>query len=462
MHRNQANSSIHFIGIGGSGMRPLAEISLKLGYNVSGSDISASNNTQKLKSLGAKIHLGHSSESVEEANCVIYSSAVNQDNVELLAAEANPEIQVFHRSQFLAKLCENHQIIAVAGTHGKTTTAALIAHILEYAGLNPKAAIGGKLLNYDTYSLCGSGELFVIEADESDGSFLNYKPFISVVNNIDEDHLDHYRNLENIFSAFRSFVSNTSSDGFLVCNWDHPNCFEIGSSLPMDRMSFGRRLGSDVRLLSRKIENGKQILSIILERESVELVSELIGAHNCENILSAVSVAQCLELPKQLIKEAVASFKGVDRRLSLLTLKNTDYIKLYNDYAHNPTKIASCIHACSEAYPEYKLSVIFQPHRYSRVKTMYNDFCRAFVCADEVFVTQVFSAGESMPENYNHTKFIEDIARYSNINAQSYHDHEQLLQDLKEKRLYLFLGAGDIDQLSYCFKDKLDESFEKT
>lgn len=457
---------IHFIGAGGSGMTPLAEISIDLGMAVTGSDLKLNANVQRLRQMGAKIYEGHHPDQVPDSATIVISSAITQDNPELLAAKSKSGCNILHRSEYLAQLAKDHQVIAIAGTHGKTTTAALLSHVLQVCKYQPMAAIGGELLNYKRHSLVGNGDYFVIEADESDGSFLNYNPYITLVNNIDLDHMDFFGTIERTQEAFQSFMEKTHPDGWLIVNWDDPLTFHSCAEFNGERLTFGRRLGSEIRLISRRYEDGCLHYQAMVERDLIHGKSQLMGAHNTQNILACLAVARALELDLKQVSEAIASFKGVKRRLSLLHSDEGQEILLFDDYAHNPVKISACINALREGFPQHEIIVIFQPHRYSRLQTMYNGFIEAFLGSRHVYILPVFAAGESDQSKISMKQLRDDIALHSKTNAtllEGFPDPAAFTDHIStgQKLVLLTVGAGDVNQFADALRDHLHGKAKK-
>lgn len=458
---SQQAKTIHFIGIGGSGMTPLAELALDMGFQVTGSDSKLNANCQRLAHLGAQIFSQHDPQNISQASRVVVSSAIPDTNVELMAAHKKPAVIVQHRSEYLKELAEGHKLIAVTGTHGKTTTAALIAHMLEFCNLQPKAAIGGEMLNYGRYSMCGPGSFFVIEADESDGSFLNFHPYIAIINNIDADHLDHYETIENVQATFSRFLQQLDPEGCAIVNWDDPMTFEISQHITGERLTFGQRLGSEIRLLKRKFNKGRLSFEAMIDHQHIHGQASLMGRHNTQNILAALTIAHLLELDMDNALKAIANFHGAKRRLSCNFRAVDDSIIVYDDYAHNPKKISSCVEAIKEAFPEHFLHVLFQPHRYSRLKTMYNGFIEAFRGSDQIDILPVFAAGEPKPDGFDLTPFKNDVAKRSGAIVrllEGFPTSDQLLEEHKgcSKRLFLTVGAGDVNQIAVALRDRLN------
>lgn len=454
--------SIHFIGIGGSGMAPLARVALEMGHKVSGSDLVENDATGYFRSRGATIYSDQNTASLNGVGLVVVSSAIKGDNPELKRAQ-NLGIDIVHRSDLLNDLMKNKKAITISGTHGKTTTAAMITHILQTMGLRPTAVIGGNMLNYNTSALTGAGELFVAEADESDGTLLKYKPFINVLTNIDNDHLDYYQSFEELVDTFSRYLRKTDSEGISVIGWDNKNSKDVGCNYPGEKITYGFRIGSEIRALSYKTHHDGTEFKVVVERGCFHVKIQLIGKHNIQNALAALCVARCLNLDIKMALDALSTFKGVERRLSLKY--QDDKIKIYDDYAHNPGKISSSIQATREAYPDFKICVIFQPHRFSRLETMYNETVAAFKNADLVYVLPVFSAGEAVNNDYCSPGLAEDIAKHSSTRTCGVSDFNRCLENitasLNEPTVFLTLGAGNVHVISTRLKELLNDQRKK-
>lgn len=445
-------------------MTPLAEIASFRGYKISGSDQKINSNCERLIASGIQIFKGHEASNLDSQAIVVYSSAIRQDNPELVQAK-NSGQTLWHRSQLLEFLIGDQKLIGVSGTHGKTSTTAMIAHILDQCGCQPTAFIGGEVGGRKSYSYTGHGEYFVAELDESDGSFLRFSPFVSVINNIDLDHLDFYKNLEEIKAAFHKFAKQTDPDGAIVLNWDNGHCQELGHEIDLNhRLSFGRRIGCDVRGISFTTKQDASFFKAVVERDLVEGTTPLIGQHNFQNILCALSVVRALEIPIEEAVTALASFPGVKRRLN--RLYNSKSIKILDDYAHNPGKIKACIEAVREAYPDHWNTVVFQPHRYSRMKTMYNEFVDSFKDADTLVLLPIFSAGEEDCGSYSPQQFANDIEQQCDTKVvvfDRFPNPEMLLSlvETKDRSVLLSVGAGNVYQASNDLRDFINGQDQK-
>ena len=455
-NRNKVESPFHFIGIGGSGMRPLAEYSHANNLEFSGSDINESPFLNELKK-DRNVFIGHKPENIKGAKTLILSSAINENNPEYVEAIKNG-INIAHRSDLLNFFLNQKKSIVVAGTHGKTSTSALLSHMLNELNQKPSAIVGGKLLNTDSFSLSGDGEYIVAEADESDGTFLKYNPFYSVITNIDIDHLDYYKNIENIVEAFTKFANNTSKDGSVLLCWDNEYCKDMAKNLERDFLSFGFSMGADVRCLEYKhVEEGLYI-KIHAVYNTIEGIVPLIGKHNVLNVLSCIALAIKLKIPPQEALEALSNYKGVMRRTE--TIYEGKQVKIVDDYAHNPGKINAVISSLKTAYPEKKLWVIFENHRYSRLQSMYDEILHSLNGADRVFVAPIFAAGEEVDPNYTTQSISEDIKNILQINAEPYFN-DKIIEYLKnigktDKVILLTVGAGKARDYGIEIRTQID------
>ncbi len=457
MKQLDSDRLVHFIGIGGTGMRPLAEIALAKGYQVTGSDQSQTASTDQLLSLGARITIGHSRAAIPTQPVrIVASTAIKNDNPEMAEAQ-RLGLPILHRSDFLHELMRESKAICISGTHGKTSTTAMVAFMLREMGLDPTAAIGGELVGTNRYSMTGKGSWFVAECDESDGSFLRYDPFLSIVTNIDLDHLDYYQDLEGLKRAFLNFVGKTHTDGWAIFGWDNNAAREVAQNFEGQRLTFGTRIGSEVRGLNFKSKGRLASYEAVVDKILIKGSAPVVGRHSLQNILCCLAVAKALELDLPKAAHALSQFPGVKRRFSLVA--EVDGVKIFDDYAHNPGKIQSCIEGAREAFPQDRLIVIFQPHRYSRLETMYNELMGSFAAADEVLIMPVYSAGETTDRDFSPSVLAEALSRASSVKAQPYSTEvlSAMLQSPRRPTVLITLGAGDVSQLSQQWKDALHE-----
>ena len=391
--------TIHFVGIGGIGMSGIAEILHNLGYTVQGSDIADSANVKRLKGLGLPVSIGHDAGNVADAEVIVISSAVNPDNPEVVAARER-HLPVVRRAEMLAELMRLKWAIAVGGTHGKTTTTSLIASMLDTADLDPTVINGGIINAYGTNARLGEGEWMVVEADESDGTFVKLPASIAVVTNVDPEHLDHYGTFDVLRDAFDTFVGNIPFYGFAVLCIDHPEVQSMAARIP-DRkiVTYGRSRQADVRAVDLSFDPEGATFDIILrdrtgaQRTTMSKVRlSMIGEHNVMNALAAVAIAWELELDEAVIRRALENFAGVKRRFT--RTGEVDGIAIYDDYAHHPVEIAAVLRAARRAC-RAKVVAVVQPHRYSRLESLFDEFCNCFNDADTVVVADVHAAGEA-------------------------------------------------------------------
>ena len=395
---------IHFIGVGGSGMSGIAEVLLNLGYTVSGSDLADSPTLRRLSGLGIQTHVGHSAENVQGADAVVTSTAVKSDNPEVLVARAK-HIPVVPRAVMLAELMRMKQGVAIAGTHGKTTTTSLVASVLAEGGLDPTFVIGGRLNSAGTNAKLGTGDYIVVEADESDASFLNLLPVMAVVTNIDADHMETYgHDFEKLKSAFVDFLHRMPFYGTAILCTDDPGVRSIMDALARPVTTYGLQEGAQIRAVNVKAENGQMHFTVQRRNGVVmpdlQIVLNLPGEHNVLNALAAISVAVELGVDDAAVVRALASFKGVGRRFQRygeVKLQNkAGSFTLIDDYGHHPVEMAATLAAARGAFPGRRLVLAFQPHRYSRTRDCFEDFVKVISHgADTVLLSEVYAAGEA-------------------------------------------------------------------
>ncbi len=391
---------LHFIGIGGSGMSGIAEVLLSLGYQVSGSDLAESASVKRLRTLGAKIVIGHAAGNIAGADVVVISSAVKADNPEVVAAKT-ARIPVVARAMMLAELMRFKQGIAIAGTHGKTTTTSLISHVLDYAGLDPTCVIGGRLNSIGTNARLGKGEYLVAEADESDASFLYLKPIMAVVTNIDQDHMETYaHDFAKLKSAFVEFLEHLPFYGLAVLCADDANVREIMPRLSKPMMTYGFSEHAELRAINVRAADAKMLFSTVQQRDgrTLDIELNLPGMHNVLNAMSAIAIAREVGVTDENIKKALASFAGVGRRFQRygdVKMASGGAYTLIDDYGHHPVEMSATIAAARGAFPERRVLLAFQPHRFTRTRDLFEDFVRVLSTVDELVLADVYAAGES-------------------------------------------------------------------
>lgn len=437
-------------------MAPLASMASMLGYKVQGSDISSIRPNDPLSKCLIK-----GTQEINgwyPADTVVYSSAISANNPELSSARACAAegTHVLHRSEFLQKILQPYKSLVVSGTHGKSTTSALLTHLLDDLGQDPLAVIGANMIRYHAAFRYGQGEFFIAEADESDGSFLNYDPYVGIVTDIDIDHLDHFGNIENIIRAFESFIDRISPEGFTALYWDNDNCREIFRKKQQSFITYGFSIGSEVRALDINSQGMLTEFTVVIARQQYKARVPLLGKHNILNCLGALSVIHGLKLNIEEAINSLSTFQGVQRRLNLIF--QNEKIRIFDDYAHNPGKIAACIKSLKNAFPKDPLIVIFQPHRYSRLATMYVQMLEALQSADYVITVPVYSAGEAINPEYNPERIAYDLQKLWNIKAIPVQDMKFAHQAISKLNIRNFTlltcGAGNIDNIGPQIADE--------
>ena len=391
---------LHFIGIGGSGMSGIAEVLINLGYAVSGSDIAESAAVKRLKSLGAKILIGHAAGNIAGADVIVTSSAVKADNPEVVAAKV-ARVPVVPRAMMLAELMRFKQGIAIAGTHGKTTTTSLISHVLGEAGLDPTVVIGGRLNSIGTNARLGKGEYLVAEADESDASFLYLQPIMAVITNIDQDHMETYaHDFDKLKSAFVAFLEHLPFYGLAVVCADDVNIREILPRITKPIITYGMSEDVELRAVNVHAVNGRMTFTALNRRDKKVLDVELnlAGMHNVLNALSAIAIAREIGIEDAHIARALASFSGVGRRFQRygeIAISSGGSFTLIDDYGHHPVEMDAVLKAARGAFPGKRILLAFQPHRYTRTRDLFEDFVKVLSTADELVLADVYPAGEA-------------------------------------------------------------------
>lgn len=459
----------HFIGIGGIGMGALAALSLDKGYHVSGSDLNSNQMTKRLKARGANIALGHSEENVGGADCVVFSSAICEDNPELVEARRKG-IPIVQRAKLLAELMEGYIGITVAGAHGKTTTTSMIAHLLDHANLEPTTAIGGIVNGGRSHAELGEGDYFVTEVDESDGSFLNFTPRYSIITNIDLEHVDYYQNWKNVLDAYRTFIGNTEQDGILLVYGDDEPLMSLMKKSGRAFMTYGFTGSNNVSAANIKFDQFQSTFNCIVDGKDLGEVSlQVPGKHNIANALACISLGRNLLISFDTIRESLNNYKGVQRRFQLKA--KVDDIWIIDDYAHHPTEIRATLKTalvfkqslCDKADNDGtsgRLITVFQPHRYTRVNGLMAEFAQSLVFSNHLIVTDIYAASERPIEGVTAEKLCEHIQAMTEkpvcyVPKKEVTDY--LLTVVKPQDLILTLGAGDITRIA----DELAEALKK-
>ncbi|RPH52914.1 MAG: UDP-N-acetylmuramate--L-alanine ligase [Desulfobacteraceae bacterium] len=453
----QKKYHIHFVGIGGIGMSGIAELLLNLGYKVSGSDAASTDITDRLKNLGGTVYKGHHGSQIESADVVVISSAIRPDNPEIIAA-AQASVPVIPRAEMLAELMRLKYSIAVAGAHGKTTTTSLIASVLAKGGLDPTVVIGGKLKSVGSNALLGQGNYIVAEADESDGSFLKYSPAIAVVTNIDREHLDFYRDIDDIKNAFIEFIDRIPFYGLAVLCLDNEFVQDIIPKIKKRFTTYGMSSQADLHAKNISIEGLKSRYKVYHHGKTLgEITLNLPGIHNVYNSMAGIAVGMELGIPFDVIKNALETLQGVQRRLEIKG--ESKGITIVDDYGHHPTEIKTTLQAAKESWPDRRIVVVFQPHRYTRTKALFDDFTRAFYQSDYLLILPIYSAGEKKIEGVDSVSLCEGIASHGHKEVAYVEGHESavtyLKRILRKNDILLTQGAGDVWKIGMAVLDSL-------
>ncbi len=445
---------IHFIGVGGIGMSGLAEILRTLEFDVSGSDLKPNDITRRLETMGVRIDVGHLAENVTGADVIVYSSAIAKTNPEMVRARAL-EIPIISRAEMLAELMRVKYTVAIAGSHGKTTTTSLVATVLRAAGLDPTVVVGGKVNALGSNARLGMGDLFVAEADESDGSFLKLTPTIAVITNIDAEHLDFYGTHEAVKEAFVQFANKIPFYGLGVLCLDHPHVQAILPRLERRHVTYGVSRQADYRAKNLRYEGLATRFDAFRRNDPLgEFVVKMPGAHNVLNALSVIAVSDELEIPLNVVRDGIGSFHGVQRRFTVVGqptfTKNgkTGDVMIIDDYGHHPAEVEATLDAAQRGF-DRRVVVAFQPHRYTRTQSLWSEFLRAFNKADVLVVTEVYPAGEAPIPGANGDALAQGIRAHGHHAVRYVPDKKKVIDALLEivepGDLVIALGAGDIN-----------------
>jgi UDP-N-acetylmuramate--alanine ligase len=454
---------IHFIGIGGIGMSGIAEVLRNLGYAVQGSDASESGNVTRLREKGITVSVGHKAENIDGADVVVVSTAIKRDNPELTAARAQ-RIPVVRRAEMLAELMRLKSCVAIAGTHGKTTTTSMVAALLDAGDFDPTVINGGIINAYGTNARLGAGDWMVVEADESDGTFLKLPTDVAIVTNVDPEHLDHFKTFEAVQDAFRAFVENVPFYGFAVMCIDHPVVQTIVGRIEDRRIiTYGENPQADARLVDlQPIPGGSKFKVSFRNRkigathEISDIVLPMPGRHNASNATAAIAVAHELGISDEAIRTAIAGFGGVKRRFTKTGEWNG--VTVIDDYGHHPVEIAAVLKAARDSYSG-KIIAVVQPHRYTRLQSLFEEFCTCFNDADAVVVAEVYPAGEAPIPGIDRDHFVLGLRAHGHrevIPLPNAGELAKIVRDLaKPGDLVVCLGAGNITQWAYALPGEL-------
>jgi|TARA_B110000259_G_scaffold187732_1_gene243052 UDP-N-acetylmuramate--alanine ligase len=451
--------NIHFIGIGGVGMSGIAEVFHNLNYVISGSDIAESATVKHLRGLGIKIHMGHQSDNIDNVHVVVISTAIDEENEEIIAAKAK-RIPIVRRAEMLAELMRFRQGIAVAGTHGKTTTTSLIASVLAQGGIDPTYVIGGKLNSSASHAKLGLSDYLVAEADESDASFLYLQPMMSIITNIDKDHLSTYEgDFERLKQTFIEFLHHLPFYGLAILCIDDPVVREVMSDIARPVLTYGESDDADVRITNIVARGAKTVFSVMLPnvQEPLDIVLNLTGKHNVLNATAAISVAYELDVDSQSIIQSLAEFAGIGRRFQITEEVKVDAgtVMHVDDYGHHPNEIKATVSGIRAAWPEKRLAVVFQPHRYSRTRDLFEDFSQVLSEVDQLILLDVYPAGEKHIKDADGRSLARSIRGRGKVDPVFVEELKNLDEVVKtvlqDNDIFLTLGAGSIGAWSAKF-----------
>jgi UDP-N-acetylmuramate--alanine ligase len=451
--------NIHFIGIGGVGMSGIAEVFHNLNYVISGSDIAESATVKHLRGLGIKIHMGHQSDNIDNVHVVVISTAIDEENEEIIAAKAK-RIPIVRRAEMLAELMRFRQGIAVAGTHGKTTTTSLVASVLAQGGIDPTYVIGGKLNSSASHAKLGLSDYLVAEADESDASFLYLQPMMSIITNIDKDHLSTYEgDFERLKQTFIEFLHHLPFYGLAILCIDDPVVREVMSDIARPVLTYGESDDADVRITNIVARGAKTVFSVMLPnvQEPLDIVLNLTGKHNVLNATAAISVAYELDVDSQSIIQSLAEFAGIGRRFQITEEVKVDAgtVMHVDDYGHHPNEIKATVSGIRAAWPEKRLAVVFQPHRYSRTRDLFEDFSQVLSEVDQLILLDVYPAGEKHIKDADGRSLARSIRGRGKVDPVFVEELKNLDEVVKtvlqDNDIFLTLGAGSIGAWSAKF-----------
>lgn len=437
---------IHFVGIGGTGMCGIAEVLANQGYQVSGSDLSEGDTTRRLERLGCRIAIGHAAENVKDAQVVVVSTAVQESNPEVVTARSRG-IPVIPRAEMLGELMRMKFGIAVAGAHGKTTTTWLVSLVVDRGGLDPTMVVGGRLRAFDSNARLGQGGYLVAEADESDGSFLHLTPTLAVITNLDREHMDHYGTMEKVRETFLRFANSVPFYGATILCLDDPLAKGLIPDLHRRVVTYGFSDDAEFRATGRRMEGSKNVFTVLERGKPLGQVALAVpGIHNVKNALAAVAIGVELGIPFDKIREGLAEFSGIARRMEIRS--DADDLLVMDDYAHHPTEIDATLQAVGEGFPGRRRVVIFQPHRYSRTKDLGSAFGPALAKAERIVVVPIYAAGEKPIPGIDSGTIADSTRAAGNADVTRVESWEEavdhLLPELRAGDLVMTLGAGDV------------------
>ncbi|MFT5683737.1 MAG: UDP-N-acetylmuramate--alanine ligase [Myxococcota bacterium] len=456
---------IHFVGIGGSGMSGIAEVLLTQGYTVTGSDMKEGAAVTRLRELGGTVFIGHAASHVDGVDVVVKSTAVPKSNIEITAA-AEAGIPVIPRAEMLAELMRMKYGIAVAGTHGKTTTTSMLATCLHHAGLDPTVVIGGRLNSMGSSARLGAGEFMVAEADESDGSFMLLAPTVAIITNIDPEHMTHWGTEKALVDGFFDFASKVPFFGFAVLCTDHPTVATIAPWLRRRVVTYGLNDGAEFQGVNLENEGLSTSFSVVYRGEMLGRIQVAMpGHHNISNALATIAVAVNLDIPFATIAAALHNFTGVDRRFSIRAEvgPRDAPVTIIDDYGHHPVEIQATLSGVRQAWPNRRVIAIFQPHRYSRVADLFSEFCDSFSDADHVVVCPIYAAGEKPIHRISHSRILDGLLEKGNTSISAIDSLDDAVDHLHPRirpgDVVVTLGAGDINRICAPLAARLEGGF---
>ena len=454
MKKFEKVKNIHFVGIGGAGMIGIAKVLLQKGYSISGSDLNFSDDLVRLQNDGAKVFHGHAKENIKGSDLLVVSSAIDKDNPEIIQAQED-QITVIPRAEMLGSIMIGYESIAVAGSHGKTTTTSMVAKIFSEANLSPTYVVGGKVLSTDENSDLGKGKYLVAEADESDGTFIHLQPDVALITNIDDDHLSHYNNIfENLLDSFVTFLENIPFWGYMVINGDDKDVLKVSKRISRKQVTFGETRSCNYQISDIRSANGKQSFRILDTRKDkfYNFLLNIPGKHNVFNAAGSIAVALEESIEIQIIQKAISEFSGVGRRYEkhAINVSSKDII-LIDDYGHHPIEIDANLSAIKEEFSEKKVCMIFQPHRYTRTEQLFDDFVRVLARVDSLILLDIYEASEKPIKGINSKAIAQKIIQQGHSDVIHVTDHSKINQILNSKKDHIDIlvtqGAGSISKV---------------
>ena len=454
MKKFEKVKNIHFVGIGGAGMIGIAKVLLQKGYSISGSDLNFSDDLVRLQNDGAKVFHGHAKENIKGSDLLVVSSAIDKDNPEIIQAQED-QITVIPRAEMLGSIMIGYESIAVAGSHGKTTTTSMVAKIFSEANLSPTYVVGGKVLSTDENSDLGKGKYLVAEADESDGTFIHLQPDVALITNIDDDHLSHYNNIfENLLDSFVTFLENIPFWGYMVINGDDKDVLKVSKRISRKQVTFGETRSCNYQISDIRSANGKQSFRILDTRKDkfYNFLLNIPGKHNVFNAAGSIAVALEESIEIQIIQKAISEFSGVGRRYEkhAINVSSKDII-LIDDYGHHPIEIDANLSAIKEEFSEKKVCMIFQPHRYTRTEQLFDDFVRVLARVDSLILLDIYEASEKPIKGINSKAIAQKIIQQGHSDVIHVTDHSKINHILNSKKDHIDVlvtqGAGSISKV---------------